>query len=170
MSFKSHIRDIPDFPKEGIIFKDITPLLKDAKKFQELIDLFEEQIKNQNVSSIIGIESRGFIFGVALANQMGISFIPARKKGKLPFTTVSSDYDLEYGTDTVEMHTDAIAPGENVVIIDDLLATGGTCSAVVDLVEQLEGNIVKILFFIELSFLEGRKLLNNQNIYSALVY
>lgn len=170
MSFQAYIRDVPNFPKEGIVFKDITPLLKDSSKFKELIEVFYEQSKDLGITAIIGIESRGFIFGAALAYKLGAPFIPARKKGKLPYATISEDYAFEYGTDSIEMHKDAISSEDKVIIIDDLLATGGTCAALIQVIKQLGAEIVKMLFFIELSFLEGRKQLPNQNIFSVLEY
>ncbi len=170
MSFDSQVRDIPDFPKTGIIFRDITPLLKNQKKFKEVIDHLAEQLDEKQVTAVVGIESRGFIFGSVLAYRLGCSFIPARKKGKLPHTTVSADYELEYGTDSIEMHQDAINENDHVVIIDDLLATGGTAKAVVDLVKQLKANIHSILFFIELSFLNGRNQIKDHPVYSVLTY
>ncbi len=151
------IRDIPDFPKPGIIFKDITPALADSQALKAAIDLFAEAAAVHRPSKILGIDARGFIFGAAAAVQLGIGFVPIRKKGKLPFETVSASYSLEYGEATIEMHTDAVAPGERVVLVDDLLATGGTAKAAGDLVTRLGGELAAVLFLIELDFLGGRE-------------
>lgn len=151
------IRTVPDFPQPGIQFKDITPILASGEGFRAAIDLFVAQIRDANVQKVVGIDARGFLFGAAVAYAMGIGFIPVRKKGKLPWKTQCHSYTLEYGTNTVEIHEDAVAPGERIAIIDDLLATGGTAAAAVDLVRQLGGEVVKAVFLIELDFLEGRK-------------
>ncbi len=150
-----HIRDIQDFPKQGVLFKDITTLLKDAGAFRQSLDALEARCRDYGATKVVGIESRGFIFAAPLADRLGAGFVPARKLGRLPAATVRAEYALEYGTNTVEMHRDAIAPGERVLIVDDLLATGGTCRASIDLVEQLGGVVVGCAFLIELTFLEG---------------
>ena len=170
MDLEKFIRDVPDFPQKGIIFKDITTLLKEKDAFKHVIHLMEEKYKDKNVHKIVGIESRGFIFGGVLAYNLGCGFIPARKPGKLPAETIKEDYSLEYGTNTLELHVDAIEEGENVVIVDDLLATGGTAQAVAKLVERLKGNILGIEFLVELDFLNGREKLNGYNISSYLHY
>jgi len=167
---KKHIRDIPDFPKKGIIFKDITTLLKDASAFKKVIDVLYDRYKLKKIDKIVAIESRGFIFGGALANKLGVGFVPVRKKGKLPSKTYSVNYDLEYGTDTLEMHCDAIKPGENILLLDDLLATGGTASAVSKLIEKMGGKIEEIAFLIELAFLKGRDKLQGHNVFSMIKY
>ncbi|MDQ3634363.1 MAG: adenine phosphoribosyltransferase [Acidobacteriota bacterium] len=167
---KKLIREVPDFPKEGINFYDITTLLQDADGFKQTIDALVEQVKDEKIDTVIGIESRGFIFGTPVAYQLGAGFIPVRKPNKLPWEKVSVSYDLEYGQDTLEMHRDAVGDGHNVLIVDDLLATGGTARAVADLVKKVGGNIVKMLFVIELDFLGGRDKLNGYEINSLLNY
>ena len=164
------IRDIPDFPKEGIIFKDITTLLKDKEGLKAVIDIFKEKYSGKNIDYVVGAEARGFIFGAAIAYAIGAGFIPARKPGKLPYKTINASYELEYGTDTLEMHIDAIEKGKNVLIADDLLATGGTAKAIAELVEKSGGNIVEIAFLIELEFLNGKEKLNNYNVFSIIKY
>ncbi|MBI3991147.1 MAG: adenine phosphoribosyltransferase, partial [Candidatus Omnitrophica bacterium] len=139
--FKEFIRSIPDFPKPGILFRDITTLLKDKHAFKDAVDALAKEYKNKKIDKVVAVEARGFIFGGGVAHRLGAGFVPVRKKGKLPWKTNSVTYELEYGTDTLEMHHDAINPGENVLIVDDLLATGGTVKAVTDLVKQLQGNI-----------------------------
>ena len=166
----SFIRDVPDFPQEGIVFKDITPLLQDGMAFQNAIDSFYDLAHGLNLDKIVAVESRGFIFGAPLANRLGIGIAVARKKGKLPYTTISSTYTLEYGTNTIEMHTDSILPGERVLIIDDVLATGGTAAATADLVHQLGGELVGFAFLIQLGFLKGAAKLADKNIFSILRY
>ena len=153
---KSAIRDVPGFPKEGIIFKDITTLLKDKEKFKETIDLFAEKLKGKKIDIVLSIEARGFIFGAALAYKLGAGLVPVRKKGKLPYKTYSVTYELEYGKDTLEIHQDAFGKGANVLVVDDLLATGGTCAAVAELINKMGGNIVGFAFLIELTALKGR--------------
>ena len=165
---ESKIRDIANFPKEGIIFKDITPLLLDPKAVGYVVDLLAGHLEGQRIDKVVGMESRGFFFGMLLAQRLGAGFIPVRKKGKLPFTTLSQTYDLEYGQDVLEIHTDAINKGERILIHDDILATGGTAEAVVKLVERLGGEIVQLDFLIELSFLKGRERLNGYPVYSIL--
>ncbi|MBF0485791.1 MAG: adenine phosphoribosyltransferase [Candidatus Omnitrophica bacterium] len=170
MDLKKIIRDIPDFPKKGIIFKDITTLLKDKKALKVVIDLLAKQFAKSKPKYVVGIESRGFIFGTALAYKLGVGFIPVRKKGKLPAKTRSVSYDLEYGTDTLEIHADALKAGDKVVIIDDLLATGGTVGAVSKLVSGSGAKIAGIGFVIELSFLNGRDKLKGLPVFSILQY
>ncbi|MFP4472902.1 MAG: adenine phosphoribosyltransferase [Candidatus Omnitrophota bacterium] len=165
-----YIRDIPDFPKKGIIFKDITPLLKDAGALRRAVSQMARQVKDQPVDYVVGIESRGFIFGAALAVRIGAGFIPVRKTGKLPHVTKRVMYDLEYGTDTLEMHKDALTKGGRVLIVDDLLATGGTAQAVVRLVRSFQAKLTGALFLVELSFLKGRKKLRNVPVMSLLQY
>lgn len=154
---KSKIRDIPDFPREGIIFKDITTVLRDPAAFKHAVDLLAKHYQKQKIDYIAGIEARGFIFGSALAYKMGIGFIPIRKPGKLPAKTETISYDLEYGKDSLEIHTDAVEPGKKVLIVDDLLATGGTAEAAIKLVKKIGGVIVGIAFVVELEFLKGRE-------------
>jgi adenine phosphoribosyltransferase len=161
MDFKSNIRDIPDYPKMGVIFKDITTLLKDSNAFQGVINVFYEKLKNQKIDKIIGIESRGFIFGAALAYKLNAGFVPIRKKGKLPGETICVNYDLEYGADQIEIHVDSIQNGERVILIDDLIATGGTALAAIDLINKMEAEIVEIHFLIDLCFLGGSKSIKN---------
>lgn len=170
MDLNTLIRDVENFPKEGILFKDITPLLQDAKGLQESIDKMAESVQDVDFDIVIGPESRGFIFGVPLAYKLQKGFVPVRKPGKLPYETIGQSYDLEYGSNTIEMHIDAIKPGQKVIIADDLLATGGTTKAIVDLVEKLGGEVVKIVYLIELEDLNGRELLKGQNIVSLLKY
>jgi adenine phosphoribosyltransferase len=164
------IRNIPDFPKPGIQFKDISPLLQDAGAFNESIVALAEPYKSIHVDYVVGIESRGFIFGAPLARQLGVGFVPIRKPGKLPSETISATYELEYGTDEVQIHKDAIQPGQSVVVVDDLLATGGTMAAACELIDRLEGNICGISFLIELAFLEGRKKLLGRNLHTLITY
>lgn len=152
---RSRIRDIPDFPKPGIVFKDITPLLADPEAFDACLDLFAERLEPLNIDAIMGIESRGFIFGGALAYKMKKRFVPARKPGKLPYEKIRVEYELEYGTDALEIHKDAIAKGERVLVLDDLLATGGTASGACDLVRKLGGEVAAVAFVVELAFLNG---------------
>ena len=170
VQLKKFIRDIPDFPKKGIIFKDITTLLKDPKALKASIDLLAKAVGKAKPKYVIGVESRGFIFGTAVACKLGVGFIPVRKKGKLPYKTTSVSYDLEYGTDTLEMHSDALKKGDKVVIIDDLLATGGTVGAVAKLVGGSGAKIVSVAFVIELAFLNGRDKLKGLPVYSILQY
>lgn len=165
---KNIIRDIPDFPKKGIVFKDITTLLSDGRHFQRMIDLIAHRYLGKNIQKIVGVEARGFILGSALAYKLGVGIALVRKPGKLPWKTVQKTYDLEYGTDTLEIHQDAFSAGERVVIADDLLATGGTVEAVVDLVEGLGADIVECVFMAELGFLNGRKRLPEGKVFSLL--
>lgn len=166
---QDYIRDIPDFPKPGIIFKDITTLLKDPAAFREAIEEMGRQMPD-GVEVIVGIESRGFIFGGALAQKFGLGFVPARKPGKLPAKTIAAEYELEYGTDRLEMHEDAIRAGQQVLIVDDLLATGGTAAAAGELVTQLGGKIAGFLFLIELAFLQGRRKIARYPVDALIVY
>ena len=167
---KSIIRDIPDFPKKGIIFKDITTLLQDARSYQKMIDLLAHRYVGQRIDKVVGVEARGFIIGSALAYKLGAGIVLVRKPGKLPSETFSKTYDLEYGTDTLEIHKDAIKPGERILIADDLLATGGTMAATLRLIEQLGGVVVGVAFMIELAFLRGREKLKHHPVHSLLVY
>jgi adenine phosphoribosyltransferase len=153
---RAAIRDVPDFPKPGIVFKDITPVLADGAMFRESIALFAEKLAGKQVEKVAGIDARGFIFGGALAHALGLGFIPIRKKGKLPWTTQSVAYQLEYGEAVVEMHTDAVKEGERVVLIDDVLATGGTAAAALRLLQSCGAEVLATQFFVELSFLNGR--------------
>lgn len=164
------IREVPDFPKPGINFYDITTLLKDSKGLQGTIDALAEEYKDQKIDTVIGVESRGFIFGAPLAYKLGAGFVPVRKPRKLPAETISVSYELEYGTDTLEIHKDAIGAGHRVLIVDDLLATGGTARAVVDLVEKLGGGIVGLMFVIELTFLNGRQKFEGYDVRSLISY
>lgn len=164
------IRNIPDFPKKGIVFRDITTLLKDPNAYKRALDLFYERYKDDNVQKVACVEARGFILGAALAARLGAGFVPIRKKGKLPAETIQEQYALEYGTDVVEIHKDAIQQGERVLVHDDLLATGGTIQAACTLVERLGGTIVGVAFLIELSFLKGRERLPGHNIFSIIQY
>ncbi|HHY68988.1 MAG TPA: adenine phosphoribosyltransferase [Bacillota bacterium] len=157
-----YIRVIPDFPTEGVSFKDITPLLRDGEMFRKSIDVLKDACKDIDFDLIVAPEARGFIIGSALAYAMGKGFVPVRKKGKLPWQTIESVYELEYGTDTVEIHQDAVEPGQKVVVLDDLLATGGTIAATVDLVERLGGQIAAIVFLIELTYIPGRAILSEK--------
>ena len=165
---KKIIRDIPDFPKKGIIFKDITTLLQDAKSYQKMIDLLSHRYVGQHIDKVVGVEARGFIIGSALAYKLGAGIVLVRKSGKLPSETFSKSYDLEYGTDKLEIHKDAINPGERVLIADDLLAPGGTMAAVVDMVTSMGGEIVECCFMVELDFLNGRKKLPEGKVFSLL--
>jgi adenine phosphoribosyltransferase len=164
------VRDVPDFPKPGIVFKDITPVLADGALFRESIQLFAQKLAGTGVRKIAGIDARGFIFAAAVAYDLGIGFVPIRKKGKLPWTTQSAAYQLEYGEAIVELHTDAIAPGEKVAIIDDVLATGGTAAAALQLVRGCGGEVVAVQFFVELGFLNGRQKLGAVRVDSVLKY
>lgn len=169
MDLRDYIRDIPDFPKPGIIFKDITPLLADAAAMKHCITQIEQLVAGKKIDKIAGIEARGFIIAVPLAIQMGVGFIPIRKAGKLPSATVKMEYALEYGKAQIEIHEDACQPGENVLIADDLLATGGTMAAAARLVEQIGGKVVGCAFLIELAFLGGRNMLPDRDLHSLIV-
>jgi|SRR5690554_2633272 len=170
MDFKEKIAIIPDFPKEGISFKDITPLIGDGKAFRELIDTMAKKLRELKVDYIAGPEARGFIFGVPLAYALGVGFIPIRKPGKLPQETVSITYDLEYGSDTLEIHKNAFKKGDRVALVDDLLATGGTISACAKLIELAGGEVVSIDFMIELTELKGRDKLEGYHVESMVQY
>ena len=164
------IRDIPDFPQRGILFKDITPLLQDAVAFHAALDQLAAHYQGAGIQTVVGVESRGFIFGAPLAYLLNCGFVPVRKFGKLPHQTVSVEYSLEYGTNVVEMHTDAIRPGQRTLIVDDLLATGGTVSATMQLVEKLGGHIAGIAFLVELTFLRGRDQLKGHDVFALIKY
>lgn len=166
----SYIRTVPDFPKSGIMFRDITTLLKDAGAFQQTVQVLEAHYAGRNIDKVVCIESRGFILGAALALRLKAGFVPIRKRGKLPAETIREEYALEYGTDSIELHRDAITPGETVLIHDDLLATGGTVSAACKLVERLGGRIAGLSFLIELSFLKGRAAIGQHEIFSIIQY
>ncbi|MCF8716195.1 adenine phosphoribosyltransferase [Joostella atrarenae] len=170
MQLTEYIRDIQDFPKPGILFKDITPLLSNPEATAHAVEKLLEKIGDQQVDAIVGIESRGFFFGTLLAQKLNCAFIPVRKPNKLPAQTTSQTYALEYGEDTLEIHTDAIKKGDKVVIHDDVLATGGTANAVCKLVEKLGGEVMQCNFLMELSFLEARKKMENYNIQSVITY
>lgn len=170
MALKDCIRNIPDFPKPGILFRDITTLLKDKKPLKLAIDALVKKYKSKKIDLVVAVESRGFILGGAIAYKLGAGFVPVRKKGKLPWKTTAVTYDLEYGTDTLEMHQDAIAPHSRVLIIDDLLATGGTVGAVAQLVKQQQGKVIGVAFLIELTALKGRDKLKGYPIYSLIKY
>ncbi len=167
---KSKIRDIPNFPKDGIIFKDITTLLQDADAFRKAVDVMYDAVKDLKVSKVLSIEARGFIFGGALAYLLGAGLVIARKPGKLPYKTLKASYELEYGTDTLEVHEDAIEPDDKVLILDDLLATGGTARAMVDLVKSVGAEVVGCCFLVELDFLNGRKKLEGTPVISLIHY
>lgn len=169
-ALKRLIREVPDFPKPGINFYDITTLLKDPNGLKLTIDALTDEYSSQKINTVIGVESRGFIFGAPLAYQLGAGFVPVRKPRKLPAETVSVSYDLEYGSDTLEIHKDAVGEGHKVLIVDDLLATGGTAKAVVDLVEKLGGNIVGLSFIVELTFLKGRDKFAGYDVRSLISY
>lgn len=167
---KQRVRDVPNFPKPGIVFKDITPVLADPRAFNICLDLMAERYDGQNVEAIVGIESRGFIFGAALASRMRKAFVPARKPGKLPYDTHRVEYALEYGKDAIEIHRDAVKKGERVLIVDDLLATGGTAAAAIELVQKIGGNVIGAAFAIELTFLPGRERLRPIEAFSLIQY
>ncbi len=169
-SISDRIRDIPDFPKKGIVFKDITPVLSDIETLRSSIKEMAAPYMDLNIDVVVGIESRGFIFGAPIADILGSSFVPVRKPGKLPWKTESVSYELEYGDDSLEIHTDAIEPRQNVLIVDDLLATGGTAEATCRLVSKLKGNIIGLTVLVELEFLEGRKRLKQYNVHSLVKY
>ena len=170
MDLRDKIRNIQDFPQEGVLFRDITTLLKDAEGMKEAIDQMTAKLEGVAFDLVLGPESRGFIFGMPVAYNMGKGFVPVRKAGKLPAEVVSKEYALEYGTATIEMHKDAIQPGQKVVIVDDLMATGGTAKAIAEMVEEMGGEVAAMLFLIELDFLEGRKVLPEYRIESIIHY
>ena len=167
---KAIIRDVPDFPKKGIIFKDITPLLADPETFREAIRLLAAPYKGRGITKVLGIEARGFILAAPVALELGAGLVPVRKKGKLPYRTIAETYALEYGEDTLQMHEDALKPGEKVLIVDDVLATGGTASAVCSLAEKLGGKVESVAMLIELGFLKGRDKLAGRDLFSLLKY
>jgi len=167
---RAAVRDVPDFPKKGIVFKDITPVLNDPILFRESIDLFLEQCRGKNLDKVVGIDARGFLFGSAVAYELGLGFVPIRKRGKLPYRTDTAKYSLEYGEAEVEMHTDAVREGERVVLVDDLLATGGTSAAAAVLIRNAGAALLEAQFLIELEFLEGRKRLEPTPVTSFLKY
>jgi adenine phosphoribosyltransferase len=169
-SLRAQIREVPDFPKPGILFYDITTLIKQAKPFAESIDLMVEPFKDAKVDIVVGMESRGFIFSAPMAYRLDAGFVPVRKLGKLPAETISVEYALEYGTNTLEVHKDSIAPGQRVLVVDDLLATGGTVLGTIDLVKQLKADIVGLSFLVELQFLKGRARLGGYDIHSVIQY
>ncbi len=162
------IRDVPDFPKEGIVFKDITTLVKNADAFREVIDTLAERYQDSDIDLVASIESRGFIFGAPLAYRLRAGFIPIRKLGKLPAETITREYSLEYGAATLEIHRDAVEPGQRVLVVDDLLATGGSSRAAVDLVKELGGEVVGVAFLIDLTFLHGTEKLEGYDVYSII--
>jgi adenine phosphoribosyltransferase len=166
----TYIRDVPDFPKKGILFKDITTLLKDGPAFHRAVDLLLAEVRDLRIDAVVGMESRGFIFAAPLAYQLGVGFIPVRKLGKLPAKVVSVEYELEYGTNTLEMHVDALQPGSSVLVVDDLLATGGTVAATVELIERLGASVAATAFLVELDFLHGRRRLAGRRVISLLRY
>jgi len=170
MDLKVNIRDVPDFPKPGILFKDITPLLLNGQAFAHAIDSIADHFEDQNIDVVLGAEARGFILGGALAYKLGCGFVPARKPGKLPHTVTQAVYELEYGTDALEVHEDSIEPGQRVLIVDDVLATGGTAGAKAELVQRMGGKVAGLAFLIELKFLDGRAKLAGHDIYSLIAY
>ena len=167
---EEYVRSIPDFPEPGIIFRDVTTILQDADGLHLAVDSIRNMLKDVDYDVVVGPESRGFIFGAPLAYEFGKGFVPVRKKGKLPCETVCAKYDLEYGSAEIEMHKDSITPGQKVVIIDDLIATGGTTEAIIKLIEELGGKVVKICFVMELAGLKGRELLKGYDVESAIIY
>lgn len=170
MDLKDKIRNVPDFPKKGIVFRDITTLLSDGDAFKYSVDRMTEQYKGKEIDLVLGAEARGFIFGALIAYNLGIGFIPVRKPGKLPYKTCQTSYDLEYGQNVLQMHIDAVKKGDRVLIVDDLVATGGTAKAKADLVEKMGGEVVGFCFLIELEFLNPRKLLEGYDIFSLIKY
>ena len=169
-SLKAAIRDVPDFPKKGIVFKDITTLLKDPARFRRAVDLLARLVEGEKADKVVAIESRGFILGSLLADRLGVGFVPVRKPGKLPARTLKASYELEYGTDSLEIHEDSLSLGERALIVDDLIATGGTARAVGDLTERLGATVAAYLFLIELTFLNGREKLKGHKVLSLIRY
>jgi adenine phosphoribosyltransferase len=167
---KQYIRDVPDFPKKGIIFKDITTLLKNPVALKSTLDILYDKVNDLKIDKVVGIEARGFIFGAMLAEKLNAGFVPLRKPGKLPAAVFKQTYELEYGTDTIEIHKDAISKGDRVLLHDDLLATGGTSKAACDLIEKIGGNVIQTLFIMELAFLGGREKLKNYKVDSLINY
>ena len=170
MELKKYIRNIPDFPKRGIMFRDITPLLKEPEPFAYVINTIVERYRPKNVNKVVSVEARGYIFGGALAYNLGCGFIPVRKPGKLPDKTISMEYTLEYGKNVIEIHRDAINPGERILVFDDLLATGGTIWATCKLVEKLEGKVIGCAFVIDLTYLGGKEQLKDYDVYTLIEY
>ena len=170
LDIREYIRDIPDFPKPGVIFKDITPLLRDKDAFREAINWITEPFSKSQIDVVVGVESRGFVFASAAALQLGAGFVPVRKPGKLPWKTIEASYELEYGTDKLQIHQDAIQKGQKVLIVDDVLATGGTASATTALVHRLGGTIVQVAFLIELTFLNGKDKMKDYSFRSLIQY
>jgi adenine phosphoribosyltransferase len=170
MDLKKYIRTIPDFPKKGILFRDITTLIGDKQAFGEVVGTFIDRYKGKGVDVVVAAEARGFILGGAIAYGLNAAFVPIRKKGKLPYKTIGATYELEYGTDSLHVHEDAIKPGDKVLVMDDLLATGGTAKAICELIERSKGEIIEIAFMIELSDLKGREKLQGYKIHSLIVY
>lgn len=169
-ALQAAIRDVPDFPKPGILFKDITPILRDARLFRTAVDLFADRHRDSALDAIVAVEARGFLLGAALADRLGVGLVPVRKRGKLPYRTIEAAYDLEYGSSVLQLHEDALSHGARALIIDDLLATGGTLAATASLVEQLGARVVEIDVLIELSFLNGRSRLGSRAVYAPIVY
>ena len=167
---RAGVRDVPDFPKKGIVFKDITPILSDGSLFKTSIDVFIERCRGKKIDKIVGIDARGFLFGSAVAYELGVGFVPIRKRGKLPFKTEIAKYSLEYGEAEMEMHIDAMRPGEKIILVDDLLATGGTSAAAAALIKKVGGELVEAQFLIELEFLHGREKLAPTPVVSFLKY
>lgn len=170
IDLKQSIRDIPDFPKQGIVFKDITTLLKNKTAFKKVVDMLAKKFKKEKIDLVVGVEARGFIFGAAVAYKLGVGFVPVRKKGKLPYKTKGISYQLEYGTDTLEIHEDAVGPQTRVLIVDDLLATGGTIRAVCDLIKTQKAVVAGVAFVVELRFLKGKDKLKDLDVYSVIKY
>ncbi|NQU17287.1 MAG: adenine phosphoribosyltransferase [Candidatus Saganbacteria bacterium] len=170
MKLEDHIRTVPHFPKQGIMFKDITTLLKHPEAFRFAIKEFRDRYKDSGITKVVGAESRGFIFGAVLAHELHCGFVPARKPGKLPAKTISQEYELEYGKDSLHIHVDAIEKGDKVLVVDDLIATGGTVKAVVEMVKKLGGEIIECAFLIELTFLKGRGKLGSLPVFSLITY
>ena len=170
LDLATRIRDVPDFPKKGIVFKDITTLLKDGVAFRAAIDELVARVRDLPIDLVVGMESRGFILAAPLAYLLGAGFVPVRKLGRLPARTINVEYELEYGTNTLEVHVDAVAAGNRVLVVDDLLATGGTVAATIDLVERLGGEVVATAFLVELLFLKGRQRLGDRNVISLVQY
>ena len=170
MDLKEFIRNVPDFPKEGVNFKDITPLLLNDKASAACLESLYQQVHDLQVDKVVGVESRGFFYGIPLAQKLNAGFVPVRKPGKLPYKTIAMTYNLEYGTDSLEIHTDAIQKGDRVLLHDDVLATGGTAKAVCELIEELGGTVVQCNFIMELDFLKGRKLLTPREVKSVIHY
>ena len=167
---KALIRDVPDFPMEGILFRDVTPLLRDPSGLRQVVDAFADRYRGQGIGVVAGIESRGFLFGAPLALALGVGFVPIRKPGKLPAERITREYALEYGTNALEMHRDAVSPGERVLLIDDLLATGGTARAASELIEELGARVAEVAFVIELAFLNGRAALDGRPVHALMAY